>query len=267
MHIYKKRKSLFYYLALSLYFVMAYPGTVTVLNAGEAFEAPPTLSASKVLPMDWLKGPYHRVDETVENDGYINIYTIYSRYGKMEAASTALLQKRISEIHAIANMKKVKTTDEFNKAMLEAGEDVVEGTVDLILSPIDTLEGAVSGVGKAFYRVGESLFGSKASDLEDSRLESAIGFSKTKREYAKQFGVDVYSANPILQKHLEEISWAGYAGRMSISAATAVVPTAASVAVSISGTSQILNEVIADSSPTDLRRMNREKLLSMETCI
>ncbi len=42
-----------------------------------AFESPPVLRASDVLPQELLAGPYHRVDETVSNDGLSLLKTSY----------------------------------------------------------------------------------------------------------------------------------------------------------------------------------------------
>src|SRR4029434_11333128 len=72
-----------------------------------------------------------------------------------------------------------------------------------------------------------SLTGPKRSEAEESRVKDMIGFARMKRDYAYQFGVDVYSDNKVLQERLDEITWAGYGGSMTLSAALAAVPGAA----------------------------------------
>jgi hypothetical protein len=73
----------------------------------------------------------------------------------------------------------------------------------------------------------------------------------------------VYSANPALQKELERLAWADYAGGISMGAATAVVPGGAGLVVSTAGGARLLNDVMRTTPPSELRMMNREKLQAM----
>jgi hypothetical protein len=161
-------------------------------------------------------------------------------------------------------MEKVKGTTEFTSALKKAGSDALGSAKNLVTHPVDTLSGAASGLGVAFRRASDSLTGPKRSDSEESRVKDLIGFSRTKRDYAYQFGVDVYSDNKVLQDRLDEISWAGYGGSMTLSAALAAVPGAAGVAVSVVGTNRLLNDLFRTTAPVDLRRMNGEKLKAMD---
>jgi hypothetical protein len=135
--------------------------------------------------------------------------------------------------------------------------------MSLITSPVKTVTGAVQGLGAAFSRVGESLTGAKRSQSEDARIKDAIGFSTAKRDYAYQFDVDVYSDNQKLQDMLNKISWAGYAGSLTWSAAMAAVPGGAGVAMTVIGTNKLLNQVFQTTPPVELRKMNTQKLLAM----
>jgi hypothetical protein len=156
------------------------------------------------------------------------------------------------------------TNDGYVTALKQAGLDTMTSALSLVTSPMQTLSGAVQGLGAAFSRVGDSLFGSQQrSQSEDSRVKDAIGFSASKREYAYQFGVDVYSDNQKLQDMLNRISWAGYAGSLTWSAAMAAVPGGAGIAVSVIGSSRLLNEVFRNTPPVELRKMNSEKLNAM----
>ncbi len=246
--------SLTYFWALSL---------ATAAEVKGPFETPPTLQASRILPPALLKGPHHTVTETVLNDGYLNRYVINSTFGDFEGVMTARLRKRIDEINALVVMDKIKGTTVYKDSVIEAGGDVVHGLKNLVIHPIDTISGAISGVGSIFNRAGEILFQSKRSQYEDSRVKSLIGFSKTKREYARDFGIDVYSTNKVLQDRLDEITWAGYAGGMSVAGAMSLVGGAAGFITSTSGISRVLNEVVAQTPPPDLRQRNRKSLREM----
>jgi hypothetical protein len=160
-------------------------------------------------------------------------------------------------------MEKAKGTKVFKDSAVEAAGDAWRGMKMFVTEPVDTASGAVSGVGKVFSRLGEHLFGSKRSQAEDSRLKAIIGFSKTKREYAYDFGVDVYSTNKVLQDELNDIAWSGYAGGISVSALMSQIPGAAGVVVTTTGGSRLMNEVFRTTAPVDLRKMNRAKLIKL----
>ena len=239
-------------------------GVILPAFAQQRYETSPVLSASKILSPELLSGPNHRVQERVTNDGYLNTYQIDSKFGTFTAVSTAVLRKRIGEINAMIVMEKVQGSKEYLDSIKEGGLDAMTSAMSLITSPVKSLTGAVQGLGAAFSRAGESLFGSQQrSQSEDSRIKDAIGFSTTKREYAYQFDVDVYSDNQKLQDMLNKISWAGYAGSLTWSAAMAAVPGGAGVAMTVVGTNKLLNQVFQTTPPVALRKMNTEKLLGM----
>ncbi|HEY1267238.1 MAG TPA: hypothetical protein VGH16_08280 [Candidatus Binatia bacterium] len=249
---------------LALFLVLIYFLEPLLLFAAQpAYEAPGILSASKILPPELLSGPHHRVQEQVRNDGYLNIYTIDSKFGQFTAVSTAILRKRVQEIDALAVMEQIKGTKEYGASIKEAGLDTLAGMKNLITSPVQTVKGAVGGLGTAFRRAGDAMAGPKRSDAEDNRVKDWIGFSKTKREYAYQLGVDVYSDNKVLQDRLDEIAWAGYAGGLTWAAAMMAVPGGAGLAISVSGSHKLLNDVFRTTPPTDLRRMNQDKIAKM----
>jgi hypothetical protein len=142
--------------------------------------------------------------------------------------------------------------------------DTLAGFKNLIVSPIQTTTGAISGLGVALRRAGDNLTGPKRSESEDSRIKDLIGFSKTKREYAYQLGIDVYTDNEKVQERLNEIAWAGYGGGLTWAAAMAAVPGGAGLAITVSGSHRLLNEVFRTTPPADLRRTNGEKLKAMD---
>jgi hypothetical protein len=233
------------------------------IAAQQAYESSPVLNASKILPPELLAGPHHRVQERVQNDGYLNIYQIDSKFGTFTAVSTAMLRKRIGEINAMVVMEKVQGSKEYVDSIKEAGLDAMTSAMSLVTSPVKTVSGAVQGLGAAFTRVGESVFGAKRSQSEDSRVKDAIGFSTAKRQYAYEFEVDVYSDNQKLQDTLNKISWAGYAGSLTWSAAMMAVPGGAGIAMTVVGSNKLLNQLFRNTPPVELRKMNADKLNAM----
>jgi len=233
----------------------------TALSAfAQEHEFPSTFQAPSLLPKGILSGPDYRIDNTVTNDGYLNTYTIHSRYGDFKAESTALLYTRIAEIAAIGKMDQVAGANAFGGSLADKGKQTVQGAVNIVTDPLNTVGGALSGVGKMFARAHENLVESTPSKYEDSRIQNVIGYSQTKRDYAKQFGVDPYSTNPVLQEKLNRLSEAGYAGSITGSALQALIPGGVGIAVSgVSGTS-LLGSIDMSVPPAELRKNNREAL-------
>jgi hypothetical protein len=261
-HFFYKRRAAWFGLMLALSGMLALQGKLA-LAAQSSYENLPVLSASKILPPDLMSGPNHHVQERVVNDGFLNTYTIDSRFGQFKAVSTALLRVRIQEINAMAAMDRLKGTKEYGAAVKESALSAMVAAKDMVFQPVQTLKTAASGVAVAFRRAGDSVFGAKRSDTEDSRFKSLIGFSNYKREYAYDLGVDVYSRNEVLQDRLNEIAWVGFAGGLTVSAAMAAVPGGAGIAMTAIGTTRLTREIFKTQPPADLRRANTEKLKAM----
>lgn len=232
-------------------------------SATQKYEQLPQLRASAFLPPNLVQGLDFRVNDKVVNDGVLNTYTIESSFGQFTAVTTAKLRQRIGEVHALRQMEAVRQSDTFKKSLVESGKDTLETAKQIVTDPVGTASGAVSGVRKAFGRAGEALFGSRRSEAEDSRFESFIGLSNTKRSFAFDFGVDVYSDNEILQDRLDELARASYAGGLTYSAALSLVPGGVGIAISATGMTQLANDIYRTTAPADLRIMNRQKLNSI----
>jgi hypothetical protein len=256
-----RRIHLSYWMTVALFIICR---SSLSLAAQQGYEPSAVLSASQILPPELLAGPNHRVEERVYNDGYLNTYRVGSRFGTFVAVSTPMLRKRIGEINALVRMEQIQNTKEFTSSLKEAGTDTLVGFKNLVTKPVDTVKGAASGLAVAFRRAGDAIAGPKRSEAEDNRVKDLIGFSKTKREYAYQLGIDAYTDNEKVQDRLNEIAWAGYAGGMTWAAAMAAVPGGAGLAITISGTHKLLNEVFRTTPPVDLRRTNGEKLKVMD---
>ncbi len=223
------------------------------------FEGPKNFTATSLLPANVIAGNNYSIQRQVFNDGFLNTYTINSAHGKITAVSTARLYKRIHEMKVIAEIEKMSKGKEFVGGVTEKGKDVVKGAWNALTSPIDTVTGAVSGVGKVFQRAGENL-GNRARSDQESRLENVTGYAKTKRDYANQLKIDVYSRNPILQEELDSLTLSGYTGNLL---AALTIGSFTGPIASGTGAANLLNKVMKDMAPADLRKMNREKLKKM----
>ncbi len=229
------------------------------------YETPGVLDAYEILPPDLLEGKNFWVERRVVSYGLNNRYTIYSHFGKFEANGEDMLRIRIQEIRAIEGLREIKKSNAFGEAVKKAASSPIKGAKALITDPVDTLKGVPKGVGKFFSRIGEMAKGGRG-DQEDGVTKELIGFSAMKRQYAHKYEVDVYSSNEVLQKELNSVSWAGFAGGAGVNLAMLAVKGASKAAhYSIQATklTHNMNRILLDSAPEDLRQINREKLLEM----
>lgn len=244
-------------LATCLYVLAAAP------VGAQSYEQPGKLRAGDVLARNLLQGPDFRVGDEVVNDGLLNLFTIESSFGTFRAVSNARAQQRIAEVHALRQMETIRQSDTFVEALKQSGRGTIDTVAGAVTDPVGTVSGAVSGVGKAFARVGDSLFGARRSEAEGSRFESLIGIEEAKRKFAYDFGVDVYSDNEVLQDRLDDLARATVVGNLSYSAALSMIPGAAGVAVTATGLTQRANEIYRSTAPSDLRVLNQKKLAGM----
>ncbi len=247
------------YAAATLFFI----STVSPSVAADAYEAALNLKASDFLQQKFLQSTLYSVEEKIENDGFVNRYTVKSGVGTFHVNSNIALYKLLGELEAIDAMKRVEESDAFLTSLKESGVNTVEGLKKLFTAPGTTLENAASGLRSLFSRAEESVFNSSPGKTEDSRFEQTIGFSKAKRDVAHRYKVDVYSENKVLQQHLERIAWAEYAGGLTLGVATMPVGGVAGATLSVSGTARLLGDVIATTPPAELKLQNREKLGKM----
>jgi len=226
------------------------------------YETPVVLNAHKILPPGLLEGKDYRVFDEVVTYGFTNYYSITTPFGIVEAEGEDMLRVRINEIKAISALKEIKKTKAFGNAAKQAATSSVKGAWNLITHPVNTVTGVPKGVGRLFSRVGE-MFKGKRGDAEDSETKELLGFSRVKRQYAHKLEVDAYSSNEFLQKELNSVSWAGFAGGMGVKLLTAPVSGPAGMIIKGTRLTYGMNKIMLDYAPEDLRRLNRKNLQQM----
>ncbi|MBT9585811.1 hypothetical protein IV102_20890 [bacterium] len=216
------------------------------------------LKAADLLPASIVAGTNSQVLDPVENDGYLNIYRLNSKNGELKVVSTATLYERAHEFDMMAQMDKLKGSQEFTKAVGGQVDKVVTGGVNLVTDPIGTTKKAFSGLGRMFQSIGDTLGGGGSAD--DNLIGEASGFDKVKRSYAKEFKVDPYSRNPYLQEKLKDISRAGFLGGTVTSLGLGAVGGAAGMALNVASTTNSLGEMVTGKSPQDVAQYNSDTL-------
>lgn len=232
-----------------------------------SFEELPELKASEILRPEFLKGPHYTVRESVPTFSGTNQFVIDSDYGVFDADGNEMLARRVKEVGAIAQLKEVSRTDQFKDSLAAAARGPISGAKSLVNDPANTISNVPKGIMKFMGRAGESLKKvgkqSEGKDPQGNSAERLIGYSNAKRKTAVKLGIDPYSTNSVLQKELDGIAWASFAGGFAFTAATLPVGGGVGMALSVTKTSNSLENILSEKSASDLKIINRQALATM----
>src|SRR5207249_2507842 len=95
--------------------------------APQTFESPGRVATKLFISAGLMSGPLHSVGDFAENDGMNNTYFLYSGDDAWAVTTGIALRTRIREIYAIAKLREMSKTDEFARAMANAGKQKIEG--------------------------------------------------------------------------------------------------------------------------------------------
>lgn len=225
-----------------------------------AFDTIDDQTAHDVLPRHLLLGDHFQVNPLVVSYGYQNWFVIHSDFGTFEAHGNAMVPIRIGEIWALAEIEKIKNSKAFATALKSSIKAPFLAAKSLVMHPVDTLTGVPKGAYTLIRRLGNMVTDSRG-DLEDSRAKEIIGISDVKRKYAHKLGVNVYSDNKKLQKELNRVAWASFAGGLPVAIGTMGAGIAARTVITTLKASKTLNDTMRDTTPEDLRKANRTYLI------
>jgi len=228
------------------------------------WEVPPLFSAAGLLTPAWLKGPHHSVQDELVNDGAQHHFVVSSEFGTFPAVGIPMLRTRVIEIEAIAALKDARQSEVFVDALKFQLLHPLYGLKMMLTEP-GRVGTSVGGGLLEFLAMPGQFSKFEASDREDSITKSAIGFSYLKRKIAFQFGVDPYSSNPTLQDELNELTWIAFTADLAPQFGYLFMPGGAILWMTFSATrwTSYLDEQVRDHSASDLRAMDRAKLLNM----
>jgi hypothetical protein len=256
-------RNLFLALALGAAFqcLAQSPEPIEVRRAEAVFEEPPELKASEILKPELLKGPHHTVREPVPTASGMNQFTIDSDFGVFEADGNEMLLQRLKEIDAIARLREVSRTDQFKNSLIAAAKSPLNSAKSIARDPAQAISNVPKGLMKFLGRAKETVEnvgkGGGEGDGEGNRMKDAIGYSNKKHEIALQMGIDPYSSNPVLQKELDDIAWASWAGGFTFSVATLPISGAAGAALTVTNLNSTVEDLLHEKSPSELEQINR----------
>jgi hypothetical protein len=230
-----------------------------------AFEELPELKASEILKPEFVKGPHFAVREPVPTGSGMNQFTIDSEFGLFEADGNQMLIKRLKEVDAIARLRDISRGEEFKKSLIAAAKSPINSAKAIVKDPGQAISNVPKGIMKFMGRAKETVrnIGKGGGDGEGNTMKQVIGYSDKKRKIAIQMGIDPYSNNAVLQKELDEVAWASWAGGFTFSAATLPIGGAVSAALTVTNLNSTVENLLRDKTPEELEQINRSTLRAM----
>jgi hypothetical protein len=92
---------------------------------------------------------------------------------------------------------------------------------------------------------------------DGSRMKDAIGYSDKKREIALGMGIDPYTTNTVLQKQLDDLAWASWAGGFSFTVATFPISGPAGAVLTVTNLNSTVEDLLREKSPSEVEQINR----------
>src|SRR5438093_7463938 len=240
-----------------------------VRRAEPVFEELPELKASEILKPELLKGPHFVVRDPVPTGSGMNQFTIDSDFGVFEADGNEMLLQRLKEIDAIARLREVSRTDEFKKSLVAAAKSPLNSARNIARDPAQAISNVPKGVMKFLGRAKQTVEnvgkggGGGEDDGDGNRMKDAIGYSDKKRKIALQMGIDPYSTNAVLQKQLDDVAWASWAGGFTFSVATLPISGPIGAALTVTNLNSTVEQLLREKSPSELEQINRSTFRAM----
>ena len=253
------------FLATTLAVCLAQAQEVATSPSSVDYEELPELKASEILKPEFLKGPHYTVREPVPTTSGANQYAIDSDYGVFEADGNEMLLQRIKEIYLIAKLKDVSRTDQFKESLVTAAKAPLNAAKNVVKDPVNAVSSASKGLMKFMGRTAQTVKNVSKGQAQKVSTDDALGYNKTKKKVAVSLGVDPYTTNSVLQKELDDIAWASWAGGFTFSAATFPISGPVGAALTMTNVSSAIGEMLAKKSPAELKAINRSTLRAMGT--
>jgi hypothetical protein len=243
------------------------PEPFEVRRAEPVYEELPELKASEILKPELLKGPHFEVRDPVPTASGMNQFTIDSDFGVFQADGNEMLLQRLKEIDAISRLRDVSRTDEFKKSLVAAAKSQLNSARNIARDPAQAISNVPKGIMKFLGRAKQSVEnvgkGGGERDADGSRMKDAMGYSDKKREIALQMGIDPYTTNTVLQKELDDVAWASWAGGFGFSVATFPISGPLGAALTVTSLNSTVEDLLREKSPSDLEQINRSTFRAM----
>jgi hypothetical protein len=231
----------------------------------DTVERPPTFAAEKIRGIK-AAGSNYSIKNPVRSDGLFRIYVLATPYGEFTVQGDQMMRMRINELAALEELEKLSQSEQFTKALVNAGISPVKYAGKLITNPVGTIQNTFAGVGSLFGSISSSI--SNTGKTQDDTLSSLTGVSRERRQLAAKLGVDPYTDFEPLNVKLKQLSEAAALGGLAVSGAMLAIPGAAGIVVSNLSTANTLGdmrieELARSYTAAQILDLNRTRLAAM----
>lgn len=185
-----------------------------------AYEVIPQINISEIFPPSLTQSVSYRVADGKLEGNHIR-FTIESDFGNFSIESIPLLISRVREISILSRAVNQVNQQHQNSPDYPRGKYRVsaDSALDILTQPLSTASNVAGQVRRNFEN-------NSPNGALETNMEYTSGFMEPddpviamhKRNIASQWGLDVYSSNPSVQKFLNDTASARSAGKISAGA-------------------------------------------------
>src|SRR5262245_58682985 len=128
--------------------VVAVGVPASTARAQSGYAPEPVLRAEGLVGTELLQGPHFTVDSRVPVKGFLAYFAIRSDYGTFVTHGIHMFQIRLREVYALAQLAQMSQTKEFAEAAAKAVARPVTSAVNMLVNPVETVEGFPGGVSR-----------------------------------------------------------------------------------------------------------------------
>ena len=133
-------------------------GLCSVMDSwGEPYESPEEETAEQVLGPDLIEGPEYRVEDPILHDGYTNVYSVSSPYGRFVARGSTMFVRLRRELTAIADLQKRYLAGLTAEGAVQEWVTPLKALGRLASKPGQTLAGIPLGISRLIETSKDSL--------------------------------------------------------------------------------------------------------------
>ena len=228
-------------------------------DAALGYEEPPRFLGREVLPDVLRVGPHHRVTDPVTSDGFLHVFVVASDFGRFEVAGDAMLRQRLGEITALAALRGAARNTAFAPALERAAQRPFVARWNLAREPSSSALGMPDEAWRELLAIDAKARAERGED-ESGALATYLRFERARRRLAERLEVDDHARNPALQRELNRVALAMFAGGFPLSRVPLPEGAPPSSHRPFAAEDARLASLLSDDTAEDLRRVDRIEL-------